>query len=383
MTAQTYDIAIIGAGMAGASLAAEAAALSPGGKRIVLLEAEDTPGYHATGRSAAFWEECYGGPDIVPLTLASGPYLREYGFLSQRGALYIGRDEDAAAIDAFIDRFAATGATIERLDRDALAAKVPGLRPDWTRAVWEPACADIDVAGLHQHYLSRARQGGVELRCKARLVGAQRSAAGWRLTMSEGTQIAAAVLVNAAGAWADGLAQLAGVPPLDIVPYRRTVAQLETDPAPPRDMPLTLDISGRFYFKPEGAGIWLSPHDETPSEPCDAAPEELDIATAIDRLGAVVDWDCRRVARKWAGLRSFAPDRRPVYGTDPRESSFFWFAGQGGFGIQTAPAAARLGAQLLLGMPRDAMTAPLDPALYDPGRFARTERGASIPLSAR
>ncbi len=363
----TCDFAIVGAGIAGASLAAELAA---GGARVVLLEAEERPGYHATGRSAAFWEECYGGPEIVPLTLASGPDLREHGFLSPRGALYVGRAGDAAALDGFMARFGGTGATIERLDREALAERIPGLRGEWTGAVWEPACADIDVAALHAHYLKLAKQGGVELRSRARLVSAELGKdRGWRLATEAGDTLHARVLVNAAGAWADEVAKIAGARPLGIAPLRRTVVQLRVDPPPPDDLPLVLDIAGRFYFKPESGRLWLSPHDETPSPACDAAPEELDIAEAIDRLEQVVDWRIVGVEHKWAGLRSFAPDRLPVYGPDPRVEGFAWFAGQGGYGIQTAPAAARLTAQILLGQPRDAMTAALDAALYSPARF--------------
>lgn len=360
-----FDFAVVGAGIAGASLAAELA----DGARVLVLEAEDRPGYHATGRSAAFWEECYGGPEIVPLTLASGPWLREHGFLSRRGAVYIGRDSERGALDDFVARFAPTGATIERLERDALAAIVPGLRPAWTGAVWEPACADIDVAGVHQHYLALGRQRGVTLATRARLAGARREDGVWHLTTESGQDFAAAVLVNAAGAWADEVAAMAGARPLGIQPLRRTVAQLRTDPAPPADLPLVLDIAGRFYFKPEAGRLWLSPHDEEPSAACDAAPEELAVAEAIARFEDVTDWRVEAVERRWAGLRSFAPDRLPVYGFDTRVDGFAWFAGQGGYGIQTAPAAARLTAQILLDRPRDAMTASLDPALYAPARF--------------
>ena len=362
-----YDFAIVGAGIAGASLAAELAAHAS----VLLLEAEDHPGYHSTGRSAAFWEECYGGPEIVPLTLASGPYLREHGFLSQRGALYIGRDSEAAQLDAFMQRFGSTGATIERLDRAAVAAIIPGLKPEWTGAVWEPACADIDVAGLHQHYLALGRQRGVSLATRARLAAADRNGANWSLTCEDGRTFAATTLVDAAGAWADDVARLAGAAPLGIQPLRRTVAQLRTAPPPPADLPLVLDIAGRFYFKPEAGRLWLSPHDETPTPPCDAAPEELAVAEAIARFEEVTDWRIEAVERRWAGLRSFAPDRLPVYGYDPRVENFAWFAGQGGYGIQTAPAAARLTAQLLLGLDRDAMTKRLDAELYAPGRLTR------------
>jgi D-arginine dehydrogenase len=361
-----YDVAIIGAGIAGASLAAE---LAPHA-RVLVLEAEAQPGYHATGRSAAFWEECYGGPEIVPLTLASGPALRELGVLRRRGALYIARQGDDAAVEAFIDRFSGSGATVERLGRDALAARLPGVKPEWTLGLHEPACADIDVAALHQHYLARAKRGGAELRTACRARAAEREGAGWRIDLGPAGEVRAATLVDAAGAWADEAAALAGARPLGIVPLRRTVAQLRTDPAPPRDLPLVLDLKGAFYFKPEHDRLWLSPHDETRSPPCDAAPEELDVALAIDRFEQVVDWRVLAVERKWAGLRSFAPDRRPVYGWDPRQAGFFWFAGQGGYGIQTAPAAARLAAQLLLGLPRDETTEKLDAGLYSPARFS-------------
>ena len=361
---RTYDVAVIGAGMAGASIAAE---LSPHAS-VVLLEAEDRPGYHATGRSAAFWEECYGGPDVVPLTLASGPFLRENGLLSPRGALYVGRAEDEEAVDAFLARFAGSGVSIERLGRAALAHHLPGIRPGWDHAIAEPACADIDVAGLHQLYLASARGAGAELRCRSQVVALEREGDGWRIGLADGDEVRAAVVLNAAGAWADPVAALAGSRRRGIEPLRRTVAQLRTDPAPPGDLPLVLDISGRFYFKPESGKLWLSPHDETPTAPCDAAPEELDVALAIDRFEQVVDWQVTAVEHKWAGLRSFAPDRLPVYGFDNNIPGFFWFAGQGGFGIQTAPAAARFGAQLLLGLPRDTMTETLDAGLYSPNR---------------
>lgn len=361
-----FDFAIVGAGIAGASLAAE---LAEGGASVCVLEAEDQPGYHSTGRSAAFWEECYGGPEIVPLTLASGPYLRENGFLTKRGALYIGRDEDGGSLDAFMERFADTGATIERLGRDRLATQLPGLKKEWTGAIWEPACADIDVAGLHAQYLSRARKAGAVLKCRSRVNSITRSDGRWTIRTESGERTIAETLVNAAGAWADSLASKAGAKPVGIGPLRRTVVQLRTDPAPLPDQPLVLDISGRFYFKPEAGRLWLSPHDEVPSEPCDAAPEELDVATAIDRLQQVVDWEIVGLERRWAGLRSFAPDRRPVYGWDPEVAGFAWFAGQGGYGIQTSPAAARLAGQLLLGLARDQMTEHLDASIYDPARF--------------
>ncbi|MBB5710090.1 FAD-dependent oxidoreductase [Sphingomonas xinjiangensis] len=357
-----YDIAIVGAGIAGASLAAE---LAPHA-RVLLLEAEERPGYHATGRSAAFWSETYGGPAIQPLTTASGAFLRDGGFLDPLGALHIGRGEEAEAVDALLRVFAGTSVELQPTDP---RAHLPGLRPGWILGVLEPSCAYIDVAALHAHYLAAARCAGVAIVTAAALESAHRDGQ-WQLRTGAG-QFAADILVNAAGAWADSVARAAGARPLNIQPYRRTMLQLATDPAPPAGCPHILHVGGSFYFKPEAGGrLWLSPHDETASEPCDAAPEELDIALAIHRFEHVVDWRVDRLEHKWAGLRSFAPDRLPVYGFDPAVPGFFWCAGQGGFGIQTAPAAARLSASLLLGRVPDVSDRGVDPPGYSPARFA-------------
>jgi D-arginine dehydrogenase len=359
-----FDIAIIGAGMAGASLAAECGAHA----RVLVVEAEDTPGYHTTGRSAAFWEESYGGPGVLPLTLASGPYLAEHGFLAPRAGLTIGRAENREQIEEFVARYTRLGVEIRLLDRAAIAALVPGLRDDWIHGAYEPNGADIDVAGLHQHYLAMARRTGTVLKVRARIEDLTRDQGTWRLDWAGGSA-RAATLVNAAGAWADQVATLAGARPLGVTPLRRTMLQVRTDPLPPPDMPLTFGIDGDFYFKPQSGRLLVSPHDETPDQPHDVAPEELDVAIALDRLEHALDWRIGGLERRWAGLRSFARDRLPIYGFDPSLPGFFWFAGQGGFGIQTAPAAARLAAQILLGHPRDAMTETIDSACYSPSRF--------------
>jgi D-arginine dehydrogenase len=359
--AEKFDIAVIGAGMAGASLAAEIG----GAVSTILLEAEALPGYHATGRSAAFWTESYGGPGVQPLTSASGPYLREGGFLTPRAALTVAREGQEAQLLAFVERYAALGVPVRILDRAGVVSLVPGLAQSWTCGALEPSCCDIDVSALHQHFLSKARQAGVELRCRARVESAQREGEGWRLQLADGQEFRCGVLVNAAGAWADDVARLAGARPIGMAPLRRTVLQLQVAPELPADLPLVLDLAEQFYFKPESGRLWLSPHDETPSPPCDAAPEELDVAIAIARLEEVVDWKVMKLERSWAGLRSFAPDRLPVYGFDPRVPGFFWCAGQGGSGIQTAPAAGALAASLLL----NRRGGTVDPAPYAPDRF--------------
>ncbi len=346
------DVLIVGAGIAGASLAA---ALAPH-RRIMMIEAEDVPGYHATGRSAAFWQETYGGPGVQPLTIASFDMLqappREFatcGFLSPRTAINLARRGDAAAVDAFIADFAAKGVPMQRMSAAEIGRLVPGIGSEWSEAAFEASCSDIDVGGLHAAYLRAAKRAGAVLATRARLDSARRTGAGWEVRLG-GETVHAKLIVNAAGALADRVDEACGAAPLGIQPYRRTVVQLRLDFPVPASLPLVIGIGGTFYFKGESEGrIWLSPHDETPSPPCDAAPEELDVALAIERLRHVVDWPIAAVERKWAGLRSFAPDRLPVFGADPRVPDFIWCAGQGGFGIQTAPAissllAAELGA---------------------------------------
>jgi len=367
------DVLIVGAGIAGASLAA---ALAPH-RAVLMIEGEDMPGYHATGRSAAFWQESYGGLGVQPLTAASfaalahpEPGFSDRPFLLPRTALMIGRRGETAAVDAFVAAFGAQGVEVLRLSPAELAGRVGGLRSEWSEGAYEPSCRDIDVGGLHAAYLRAAKRAGARLAVRTPLVRARRAAGGWAVETGQGT-IRAAIIVNAAGAWADGVALACGAAPVGIQPYRRTLAQVRLGVATPATLPLIGHIGGDFYFKGEGEGrIWLSPHDETPSQPCDAAPEEIDVALAIDRLQSVVDWPVAAVERKWAGLRSFAPDRLPVFGPDPAVPGFFWCAGQGGFGIQTAPAIAALAAtQLGAPAPLGAIAA-IDPVAYAPSRFA-------------
>jgi D-arginine dehydrogenase len=355
------DIAIIGAGIAGAGLGA---ALSGAGS-IALLEAESAPGYHSTGRSAAFWQETYGGPGVLPLTMASHAALTDLGVLRARGGLHLARAGDLAALDAFMAQFAALGVDVRPVTRAQAQTLVPGLRPDWVAGVVEPLCQDIDVAALHAHYLAQLRQSGAQIATQSRVIAAHRESGAWRITLADGREYRAGVLVNAAGAWADNVATMAGARALGITPYRRTMVQARTAPAVNNSLPLVMDLHGTFYFKPESGRLWLTPHDETPCGPCDAAPEEIDVAIAIDRLQQVVDWHIEAVEHKWAGLRSFAPDRLPVYGWDADVPGLFWCAGQGGFGIQTAPAASAMAARVLLGQ----SGGEIDPAPYAPTRF--------------
>ncbi len=367
-----YDVAIIGAGIAGASIAAEIAPFAS----VILIEAEDTPAYHSTGRSAAFWHETYGGPLVRPLTAASADFLRnpdpdfcDHSLMKQRGAINLAHHDNAAGLAKWTADFAATGLRMEPLDRAGLERHIPGLLPEWDAGVFEPDCSDIDVMALHAAYLRRAKRAGAVVQCRAALKSASWQGDGWHLDSAAG-EIRCGMIINASGAWADDVAQKCGVAPVGIQPYRRTIVQLRLDTPVPAHLPLVLDISGGFYVKGESEGrIWLSPHDETPEPACDSAPEELDIAIAIDRMEHAVTWRVQRVENSWAGQRSFAPDRLPVYGRDPDQPGFYWCAGQGGYGIQTAPAGAKLVAADVLAHAPDAMLAGVDVALYQPDRF--------------
>ncbi|HEY6662883.1 MAG TPA: FAD-dependent oxidoreductase [Sphingomicrobium sp.] len=359
-----FDIVIVGGGIAGASLGAELASA----RRTLIVEAEEHCGFHSTGRSAAFWLESYGGSKVALLSGASRAFLdhpppdfAESGFLHTRGDVHVSDGDWPEVPEGIVAR---------RLGRADLERIVPGIRPRWTRALLEPGCADIDVAGLHAAYLRQFRQRGGQVATRVRLTSATLKAGVWVIALEDGATIRAATLVNAAGAWADPVAAACGVEPLGIAPKRRTMVQVRVGRSGLKDMPLVDDSAGTFYFKGESdRSIWLSPHDEIATEPCDAAPDEINIATAIDRFEQVVDWPVERVERSWAGLRSFAPDRLPVYGYDSHARGFFWCAGQGGFGIQTAPAAAKLAAALILGEPPAPIVAHIDAAIFSPLRF--------------
>lgn len=350
------DVLIVGAGIAGASLAA---ALAPS-RRLLVVEAEDQPGYHATGRSAAFWHEGYGGPLVAPLTRASRPFLDEGGYLCPRGAIHLAREGERILL--------VPGVQAEPLDRAGLEQRIPGLAAEYPHGAWEEGLADIDVARLHGDFLAAARRAGAALLTGARLLSARYGSGRWRAQLLDGTEITAALLVDAAGAWGDRVAAAAGVRPLGLTPKRRTMVQLRVGHTGVKRLPLVVGADGSFYFKGEGdQSLWLSPHDEIDCEPCDAAPEELDVALALDRFSHVVDWPVERVERRWAGLRTFTPDRVPAIGFATDHPAFFWCVGQGGFGIQTAPAAARLAAALIKG--DGPLPSGVDPAVYEPARL--------------
>jgi D-arginine dehydrogenase len=359
------DVLIVGGGIAGASLGARLA----GEMRVILVEAEDLCGRHSTGRSAAFWEASLGAGPGRRLSFASKPMF-EAGWpgtstplLRRRGTVHLtgphgDRIEGAEEL---------TGEhALVYLDRAELDRMIPGLREQWTGAWYEQSCADIEVAAFHAACMAAIRRDGGEVRTDAALRSAKRSGDGWEVETAAGA-IRAEILVNAAGAWADEVAARAGVPGIALQPMRRTVVQLRVGRDGLGDVQLVGVLHTRNNVKGEGDNsVWVSPLDETPVDPCDAAPEEIDVATAIDRFERAVDWPVEAVERKWAGLRTFAPDRALKLGFDPAEPRFFWCAGQGGMGIQTAPAASLLCASLIKGEALPDELVGVDPADFQP-----------------
>ncbi len=368
-----FDRIVIGAGIAGASVASELAATGT----VALLERESQPGYHTTGRSAAMFTVAYGPPVIRALTRASKAFFTapESDFvtvplLRTRGALFVARHDQAASLAALATSL---GAAVTRLDADQARAMVPVLREGYAAAgLLDAGAADIDVDALHQHFLKTLRARGGDIRTRSPANGIVREGDLWRVATPAG-EVSAPVLVNAAGAWADAVAAMAGVAPVGLIPKRRTALLI----APPEginaaDWPLVVDVDERFYLKPDAGKLLISPADETPSPPCDARPEEIDVAICVDRIERAFDLSVRRIEHQWAGLRSFLPDGDPVAGYDPGAEGFFWLAGQGGYGIQTSPALARLAAALING---DAVPADIAAEGVTADALARANRG--------
>jgi D-arginine dehydrogenase len=373
--ADTADVIVIGAGMAGAAAAAHLARQ----QRVVLLERESQPGYHSTGRSAALFTETYGNRAIRILTGASRAFyearadgLAGHPVLTPRGALMVAMPgQEALLADSWQD-LSRHDSRVRRLDPAEAHAMVPVWRPDRViGAILEPDAMDIDVHALHQAYLRLMRQRGGRLVTDAEVRALSCGAGAWTVATAAG-DFEAAVVVNAAGAWADVVAGLAGLPPIGLVPKRRTALTIAPPPGiDTASWPMSLDVAESFYFKPDAGRLLVSPADETPMPPCDVQPDELDVAIAIDRLMKATTIEVTRVERKWAGLRSFVADKTTVNGFDPLADGFFWLAGQGGYGIQTAEGMARCAASLIEAgeLPSDLRAAGLDAATLSPARF--------------
>lgn len=378
MTSERFDVIVIGGGIAGTSAAAELAA----DRRVLLLEREGQPGYHTTGRSAALLTPFYGNATVRMLNLAGARWYRapppefaDTPLVAPRGELYIGRDGDRDLVDEEVEKAKAAGAPAERLHGDAIQAMVPALRPEWSAHGWyDASAADMDVAAILQGFLRRLRSRGGIVRTDGEALALSHGTGGWTIVTHTG-EITAPVIVNAAGAWADRIAALAGLEPLGIAPLRRTAIIV----APPHGYdtagwPGVADIRESWYFKPDGGRLMCSPADETPSEPCDAQPDELDIAICADRVQQALTIDIRRIEHSWAGLRCFVPDRTPVVGFDARAEGFFWLAGQGGYGIMTAPVLAAISAHLVADHPLPDWLGPVDVDALRPARLTARER---------
>jgi D-arginine dehydrogenase len=375
MISSQPDILVLGGGMAGASAAAELARTH----RVMLLEGEDALGLHSTGRSAAVFSEIYGNQSVRALTRASRDFLYDppagfspYPLLKRRSWLHVASAIQAPALEDLLAK-EDVALRVRRISPQEALALLPLLRPEAVAAggAYDPDAADIDVHALHRGYLRLLRQHGGAILTNAQVTAIARRGGNWLLQSTAGA-FEAPIVINAAGAWADRIGMLAGIAPVRIQACRRTAVLVELAGGEIcAEWPLIIDIDEAYYFKPDAGLLLISPADETPVEPCDAQPEELDVATAIDRVEKATLMTIKRVRRSWAGLRSFAPDRSPVIGFDEAAPGFFWLAGQGGYGIQTAPAAARLAAALVRGetLPRSLLG--LDPACVAPGRFTR------------
>ena len=374
-TVPRFDAVICGAGIAGVSLAWR---LAPRW-RVLLIEREAQPGTHATGRSAAMFMPSYGPPGVRALTRASRAFYSAppAGFAAQpllapRPVLYVAPASGLAELQALHATLQAEGQAVLRLDAAQAAARVPCLRPEaLAAALLESDAHEIDVDALLQGFLRGVRAHGGELRCRAELLQAERAGAAgdWRLSLADGRVVRTPLLVNAAGAWADELARRCGVAPLGLQPHRRSAFTFR----PPPELAVArwplVDALGDapFYFKPDAGALLASPANADPVPPHDVVAEELDIAIAIDRIQALTTLRIARPTHTWAGLRSFVADGELVIGPDPRVAGFFWLAGQGGYGIQSAPAASALAAALLLGQ---AGPHGVDAALFSPARPA-------------
>jgi D-arginine dehydrogenase len=375
----THDVAIIGAGIAGASLAWQ---LTQAGQSVLLLEAEIQPGLHSTGRSAAMFMESYGPPQVRALTRASRPFYEhppagfaDTALVSPRGVIYAAWDGQQAALDQLHTELRASGGRIDRIDAATALQLAPVLRRDGLLgALHEPDALDIDVNALHQGFLRGARRRGAELWIEARLQQAQPGGDGWQLQLADGRAAHARVLVNAAGAWADEVARRCGVAPLGIQPKRRSAFIFDgPDGTDFRHWPTVCGVLEDWYIKPDAGQLLGSPANADPVPAHDVQPEELDIATGIAAIERDTTLRIRRPRRTWAGLRSFAPDGELVIGFDHAAAGFFWLAGQGGYGIQSAAGASALAAGLLAGQGLAPALAGegVDPAGLSPARLAR------------
>jgi D-arginine dehydrogenase len=377
MDTHDVDVTVIGAGIAGSSAAAALSA----DRRIALIEAEEVAGYHTTGRSAALWVQNYGPPDVRVLSALSRPFFEhppvrfaEVPLMTRRAVVFLARQDQEASLAALH----AEGSGLRDISLADVKALVPALRDGYAvAAAAEDDAFDMDVAALHQGFLRqlRARGGGLALRHRAGRI--ERRNGRWDVETSAGAVFRSPVVVNAAGAWGDEVASIAGVAMLGLSPCRRTAAIIDPSPYDVTHWPMLVSVGHDWYARPEArTRLMVSPEDETPMHAHDVQPDELDIAIGIDRMQQALDIPVRRIERSWAGLRTFAPDGSLAIGWDAASEGFFWCVGQGGYGIQTSPAAGRLVADMVAG--RDPGGAAGIIGVVDPRRF-RSLAPSSMP----
>jgi len=373
---KSYDVLVIGGGIAGASIGYELAE----DRSVGLIEMEPTLAYHTTGRSVATFLESYGGRTIRVLTTASRAFMEAPpdGFttplLKPLPLIWVAPHHDVENLHAMYQSVVELVPDMREIDAVEAAEMTRVIRPDWVGAgLVEPGASEIDVAAIHGGYVGGLRARGGEIHTSSAAVSMRRVDGRWRVADRGGSEYDAGVVVNAAGSWCDIVASAAGADPVGIHPLRRTVFTIGAPTGvDAKSIPLVADVAGTFYLKPEGPQILCSPADEVPSEPCDARPDEIDIAKAIDVINAATTLDITHVRSSWAGLRNFVADRSPVAGFDDSVDDFFWFAGQGGYGIQISPALARAGASLVRtgALPTELLDRGLDAASLGRERLA-------------
>ena len=373
MTIQDFDIAVIGAGMAGSS----AAAFLATDRHVALIEAEDVAGYHTTGRSAAIWVQNYGPPDVRELTRLSRAFydnppsgFAEHPLICRRPVLLLATSAQLSELGIALSH----GQGLRRVTVPDAHMLVPALRPGYLAgAAIEDDAFDMDVAAIHQGFLRMLRTHGGILALRHRAGRIERRGDTWQIETTTNETIRAPVVVNAAGAWGDAVATIAGVTPLGLQPCRRTAAIVDPSPHDVSGWPMIIDVAEQWYARPEArTRLMVSPADATPAQAHDVQPEEIDVAIGIDRMQQALDIPVHRIERAWAGLRTFTPDGSLAFGWDPKVGGFFWCVGQGGYGIQTAPAAGRFVADLVLG--RDPREAAALSAIVTPSRFTQKAR---------
>jgi D-arginine dehydrogenase len=381
---KAYDFLIIGAGIAGVSLAYRIGNRA----RVLVVEAESQPGYHSSGRSAAMYMETYGTPTIRAMTRASRNFFQSppdgfssHALLKNRGVLYLVREDQVALKEEILQQLQATAANVGWISADAVLARVPCVKADGLiGAIEEPEAKDVDVHALLQGFLKGARQAGTELTFGTTITDAVREGEHWNVRLSNGQHVLAGAVINAAGAWAQRVADQFGAINVGLQPKRRSaftfkpVCEGRSDPFSAEIIerwPAVVGIDESFYFKPDAGQLLGSSANADPVDPHDVVAEELDVALGIDRITTATTLEIRRPTHTWAGLRSFVEDGDFVIGWDAKVTGFFWLAGQGGYGIQTSPGASLLASNLLLGEPIDVSLATegVDAANVSPVRF--------------